>query len=68
MRDAVEEVGGAVERVDDPAVLGILAGHLAALLHEEGVAGAGPRQLGADDLLGLAIGRLTKSAGPFRDT
>ena len=38
-RDAVQEVGGAVERIDDPAVLVVLAGDHAALLHQEAVAG-----------------------------
>jgi hypothetical protein len=36
-RDAVQEVGRAVERIDDPAMLGVVARHLAALLHQEGV-------------------------------
>ena len=42
-RDAVQEIGGAVERVDDPAVLVVVAGHRAALFHQEGVARPGPR-------------------------
>ena len=35
-RDAVQEIGGAVERIDDPAVLVVLAGDRAALFHQEG--------------------------------
>src|SRR3546814_5951866 len=33
--DAVQEVGRAVERIDDPARAGLRAGRLAALLHQE---------------------------------
>ena len=55
-RNAVQEIGGAVQRVDDPAVLGILALHHAAFLHQEGIARARLGEFGEDDLLGLAIG------------
>ena len=55
-RDAVQEIGGAVERVDDPAMLVVVAGHGAALFHQEGVAGPGTRKLGVDDFFGLAVG------------
>jgi hypothetical protein len=54
--NAVEEVGGAVEGVDDPGVGGVGALDLAALLTDETVAGAGLHELGHDDLLGLAVG------------
>jgi len=55
-RDAVQEIGGAVERVDDPAVLVVVAGHRAALFHQERITRPRPRQLGVDDLFGLAVG------------
>ncbi len=55
-RHAVQEVGGAVERVDDPAMGLVVADDLAALLHQEAVAGARLRQLAVDDLLGLVVG------------
>jgi hypothetical protein len=55
-RDAVQEVGGAVERIDDPTVLVVLARDAAALLHQEGIARPGTRQFGVDDFLGLAVG------------
>src|SRR5690606_14440923 len=54
--DAVEEVGRAVERIDDPTMLAIRAGDLAALLHQEGVRWASLAQFVEDDLLGAAIG------------
>ena len=54
--NAVQKVGGAVEGIDDPAMGGIGAFDLAALLHEEAVAGTRPGQFGEDDLLGAMIG------------
>ena len=39
VRQAVQEVGGAVERVDDPAIVRRAAGLGAALLHDEAVVG-----------------------------
>ena len=55
-RDRVEEVGGAVERIDDPAVLAVGALHLGAFLAEEAVGRAGLAELGEDDLLGALVG------------
>ena len=55
-RDAVQEVGRAVERIDDPAMLGVLAFDLAALLHQEAPVRAGARQFIEDDLLGPPVG------------
>src|SRR5215469_4010287 len=57
MRDAVEEVERAVERIDKPAMLAVGADRLAALLHEEAEARARLLQLGADQFLGLEVGR-----------
>ena len=56
VRDGVQEVGGAVQRVDDPGVG--LVGPLdqAALLAKEAVAGAGLGQRFEDHLLGLEVG------------
>ena len=68
VRQAVQEVGGAVERVDDPAVALVGAFDGAALLHDEAVAGPRLRQLLAQDLLRLAVGAETKSPGPLRET
>src|SRR5690606_2563633 len=39
VRDAVEEVAGSVERIDDEARLGGIAGDLAAFLHQEAPVG-----------------------------
>jgi hypothetical protein len=53
MREAVQVVAGAVERVDDP---GEAAGTLgAAFLAEDGVIGRGPTQFLDDDRFGLAV-------------
>ena len=46
MRDAVQEVGRAVERVDDPAVLRIDPAVAAALLEQHPIAGARSCQFG----------------------
>ena len=56
MRDAVQEVGGAVERIDDPAVALIAAGVGAAFLAEEAVVGPRLGQFAAHDLLGAPVG------------
>ena len=52
----MQEVGGAVERIDDPAMGLVVADDLAALLHQEAVAGPRLRQLAEDDLLGPVVG------------
>src|SRR5258706_2395156 len=44
-RDAVQEVGGAVERIDDPAMRLVRTRNEAPLLHQEAVARPGSRQL-----------------------
>src|SRR3546814_6318361 len=54
---AVQEVGGAVEGIDDPAPPAVVAGrHLGRLLHEKAVAGARLLQFVVDHLLGLVVG------------
>ena len=53
MRDAVEEVGGAVERIDDPARLGRIALDLAAFLEQQAPVGPRVAKLVDDGLLGL---------------
>ena len=55
-RNAVQEVAGAVERVDDPAVGLVRALDHAALLHQEAVARAGLGQLPVQRLLGAVVG------------
>ena len=55
-RNGVQEVGGAIERIDDPPMRVIGPLDLAALLHQEAVAGARVGQLGEEDLLGAGVG------------
>ena len=52
----MQEIGGAVERIDDPGVGRVGAGVAAAFLAEEAIAGTRLGQFGAERLLGLAIG------------
>ena len=52
----MQEVGGAVERIDDPGVGLVGALVAAAFLAEEAVAGPRLAQLGAQHLLGAAVG------------
>ncbi len=56
MRDAVQEIGGAVERIDDEAVGAVGALDLAALLEQEAVAGPRAGKLAMQDLLGAGVG------------
>ncbi len=56
MRDAVQEIGGAVERVDDPAVGLVGAFADAAFLAEKAVAGPRLGQFLEQRLLGAAVG------------
>ena len=55
-RDAVQEVGGAVERIDDEAMGAVGAFHLAMLLEQKAVAGSRAGQLLVQDLLGAGVG------------
>ncbi len=56
LRNAVQEIGGAVERIDDPgmALVGALA--RAAFLADEAVAGSRFREVGVEHLLGALVG------------
>src|SRR5680860_1850780 len=54
--NGVQEVGGAVERVDDPAMGRVGALDLAALLHEQAVAGTRAGKLGEENVLGAVVG------------
>src|SRR5262249_2106374 len=56
LRDAVQEVRGAVERIDDPGMRLVRTLGAAAFLAEETVAGPRFRELGAQDLLGAMVG------------
>ena len=56
VRDAVQEVERAVERIDDEAVRLVRALHLAAFLEQEAVARPRLLEALADDLFGLLVG------------
>src|SRR5690606_9288708 len=56
MRDAVQKVGGAVERIDKPAIGFVGAFDDAALFHDEAIAGARFRKLLEQGLLSLDVG------------
>ena len=56
MRDAVQEVGRAVQRVHHPAPGPVVAAGSAGFLHQEGVAGAGAAQLLAQGAFGAQVG------------
>jgi hypothetical protein len=61
----VQEIGGAVERIDDPAMG--LVGPLdqAALLHQEAVARPGLGQLAVEGVLGAVVGGGDEIARPL---
>ena len=65
-RDAVQEVGGAVERIDDPAMGPIGTDDLVALFTEKAVGRACLQQLFADQLFGLAVGLRNVVARSFQ--
>ena len=56
VRNAVQEVGGAVERIDHPAPRPVLRARGAGFLHQEGVAGTRLVQFLAQRLLGAHVG------------
>ena len=56
MRHAVEEVGGAVQRIDDPARLGFAADDFAGFLHQQPPVGPSMGQDFGNRLLGGTIG------------
>jgi hypothetical protein len=68
MGHAVEEIRGAIERVDDPARLGRVALDDAALLHQEPPIGACALQLLEQRLLGALVGDRDEVRGPLRLT
>ena len=56
LRDAVQEVGGAVERIDDPGVALVLAFAGAAFFADEAVTRARLGEVGVQHLLGAPVG------------
>ncbi len=57
MRNAVQEIGGAVQRIDHPEVGRIGAGLRALFLEQEAVVGARLAQLAQQNLLDAMVGR-----------
>src|SRR5712691_11248378 len=55
-RNAVEEIGGAVERIDDPYMLRVGSGDAAALLHQETERRPRFRKLAIERLLRTSVG------------
>ena len=66
MRNAVQEIGGAVERIDDPAMGLVGAVARAAFLAEKAVARPRLGQFLAHDLLGAAVGGGDEIARPLQ--
>jgi hypothetical protein len=56
MRDAVQEIGRAVERVDDPAMPLVAAFGGAAFLEQHRITGPRPAELALQRSLGLEVG------------
>jgi hypothetical protein len=56
VRQAVQEVGGAVQRIDDPAPGRVLAPVLAGFLAQPAIGRAAAQQIFLDHPLGLAVG------------
>src|SRR6187455_3174815 len=53
--NAMEEIGGAVEWIDDPAMAAVAAFDIAALLHQEAVAWTRAGKFGEENLLGAVV-------------
>ncbi len=68
LRNAVQEVGRAIERIDDPAVGAIGALFLLAFLAEETVGGAGLQKLVTNDLFRLQVCLGHEVARPLTET
>src|SRR4029078_8731237 len=54
-RNAMQEIGGAVEWIDDPAMAAVAAFDIAAFLHQEAVAWTRAGKVGGENLLGAVI-------------
>ncbi|GIR10516.1 MAG: hypothetical protein CM15mP21_7780 [Hyphomicrobiales bacterium] len=62
----MHEIGGAVQRVNDPAMGFVRTFNLTAFFHQKAVSGPRGLQLFADNAFGFQIpGFVTKSPGPF---
>ncbi len=66
LRDAVQEVGGAVERIDDPDVALVGAFAMAAFLADETVARPRLGEVGVQHLLGALVGHGDEIGGSLQ--
>ena len=66
LRDAVQEVGGAVERIDDPGVALVVAFADAALFADEAVTRPRLGEVGVQHLLGAPVGHGDEIGGAFQ--
>ena len=65
MRDAMHEIGGAVDGIDDEAMALVLALDGAAFLAQEAIAGPRLGQFLDQDFFGALVGAGDEIAGPF---
>src|SRR6185436_2053537 len=65
MRNTVEEIGRAIERIDDPTRLGRIAGDLPSLLHQETPIGPGLAKLFIKCLLSTLVGHRDEISRPL---
>src|SRR5260221_14412380 len=65
MRNAMQEIGGAVERVDNPGMGFVGAFAVAAFFAEKSIAGSRLYEFGVKLLLGTTIGRRHEIGGPL---
>src|SRR6266481_6107967 len=66
VRDAVQEVRGAVERIDDPGVALVVAYAGPAFLADEAITRPRPGEVGVQHLLGAPVGHGDEIGGPFQ--
>jgi hypothetical protein len=65
MRDAMQEVGRAIQRIDDEARLALSSGNLARLFHQETPIGPGIFQLAKDRIFSLLVSLRHKIRWPL---
>jgi hypothetical protein len=65
LRNAVQEIGRAVERIDNPGMRLVRAGPLAPFLAEKAIARSGLDQLFVQDFFGPAVGGADEIGRPF---
>jgi hypothetical protein len=66
LRNAVQEIGGAVQGIDDPGVALVAALARAAFLAEKAVARPRPGEIGVEHLLGALVGERDEIRRPLQ--